>query len=77
MSFVDTDAVKIEVEHAVELYIAADLYQLSTLREMCCVVVKRNISADNAAYMLQVRGNSWRLPGRVFPARSFSTGGFK
>lgn len=56
----DTDAVKIEVEHAVELYIAADLYQLSTLREMCCVVVKRNISAENAAYMLQVRGH-WTL----------------
>ena len=57
ISSLDTDAVKIEVEHAVELYIAADLYQLSTLREMCCVVVKRNISADNAAYMLQVRGH--------------------
>jgi len=53
MEYLYTDAVKIEVEHAVELYIAADLYQLSTLREMCCVVVKRNISADNAAYMLQ------------------------
>mmetsp|Transcript_18551 Transcript_18551/g.43383 ORF Transcript_18551/g.43383 Transcript_18551/m.43383 type:complete len:740 (+) Transcript_18551:274-2493(+) len=53
MEYLYTDAVKIEVEHAVELYIAADLYQLSTLREMCCVVVKRNISAENAAYMLQ------------------------
>jgi len=74
MSFVDTDAVKIEVEHAVELYIAADLYQLSTLREMCCVVVKRNISADNAAYMLQVRcagaGPSWLDPSQTEVSRA-------
>ena len=48
-----TDSVKIDLEHAVELYIASDLYQLTTLRDMCCVVVRRSIGSENASYLLQ------------------------
>lgn len=53
LEYLYTDSVKIELEHAVELYIASDLYQLSTLRDMCCVVVRRSIGSENAAYLLQ------------------------
>jgi len=53
LEYLYTDSVKIELEHAVELYIAADLYQLAALREMCCVVVRRSVGSENAAYLLQ------------------------
>mmetsp|Transcript_11453 Transcript_11453/g.33773 ORF Transcript_11453/g.33773 Transcript_11453/m.33773 type:complete len:110 (-) Transcript_11453:364-693(-) len=52
------DSVKIELEHAVDLYIAADLYQLERLRDMCCVVVRRNLNGDNAAVLLQSAAES-------------------
>lgn len=53
LEYLYTDTVKIDLEHAVELYIASDLYQLATLREMCCVVVRRSVGSENAAYLLQ------------------------
>ncbi|KAL7530787.1 hypothetical protein ACHAXR_004851 [Thalassiosira sp. AJA248-18] len=53
LEYLYTDSVKIDLEHAVELYIASDLYQLSTLRGMCCVVVRRSIGSENASYLLQ------------------------
>lgn len=53
MEYLYTDSVKIELEHAVDLYIAADLYQLERLRDMCCVVVRRNLTGDNAPAVLQ------------------------
>ena len=53
LEYLYTDSVKVELEHAVELYIASDLYQLGPLRDMCCVVVRRSIGAENAAYLLQ------------------------
>ena len=53
LEYLYTDSVIIELEHAVELYIASDLYQIATLRDMCCVVVRRNIGSENAAYLLQ------------------------
>jgi RCC1 and BTB domain-containing protein len=53
LEYLYTDSVKVELEHAVELYIASDLYGLCTLRDMCCVVVRRQIGAENAAYLLQ------------------------
>ena len=53
LEYLYTDSVKIDLEHAVELYIASDLYQLATLRDMCCVVVRRSIGSENAAYLLQ------------------------
>ncbi len=52
LEYLYTDSVKIELEHAVELYIASDLYQISTLRDMCCVVVRRSIGSENATYLL-------------------------
>ena len=45
LEYIYVDAVKIDVEHAVELYICADLYRMERLREMCCTVVRRNLSA--------------------------------
>ena len=53
LEYLYTDSVKIEVEHAVDLYIAADLYQLERLRDMCKTVVCRNLSAENSAPLLQ------------------------
>lgn len=53
LEYLYTDSVKIDLEHAVDLYIASDLYQIATLRDMCSVVVKRGITTENAAYLLQ------------------------
>lgn len=53
LEFLYTDNCRCPIEHAVELYIASDLYQISTLRDMCCVVVQRSIGSENAAYLLQ------------------------
>jgi len=58
MEYLYADSVKIELEHAVDLYIAADLYQLERLRDMCCVVVRRNLNGDNAAVLLQSAAES-------------------
>jgi BTB/POZ domain len=52
-----TDTVtEIDVNAAVELYIAADCYGagvLERLKEMCVKVVMRNLCADNAGLLLQ------------------------
>jgi RCC1 and BTB domain-containing protein len=53
LEYLYTDSVKIELEHAVELYIASDIYQLATLRDMCCVVVRRSVGSENATHLLQ------------------------
>eukprot|EP00985_Skeletonema_marinoi_P026172 scaffold20062_cov158-Skeletonema_marinoi.AAC.3 len=53
LEYLYTDSVKIDLDHAVELYIASDLYQISSLRDMCCVIVRRSIGAENATYLLQ------------------------
>jgi len=53
LEYLYTDSVKVDLQHAVELYLASDLYQLASLRDMCCVVVRRSIGSENAAYLLQ------------------------
>ena len=53
MEYIYTDSVKIDLEHAVELFITADLYQLDRLKEMCTVVVRRNLNGENATILLQ------------------------
>lgn len=53
LEYVYTDMVKIELEHAIELYITADLYQLERLRDMCCTVVRRNLNSENSGPLLQ------------------------
>jgi len=53
MEYIYTDSVVIDVEHAVDLYILADLYGLERLRSICVTVVKRNLSTDNAPSILQ------------------------
>jgi len=53
LEYIYTDSVKIDLEHAIELYITADLYQLDRLRDMCCTVVRRNLSAENSGPLLQ------------------------
>lgn len=53
LEYIYTDTVKVDVEHAIELYIASDMYQLDRLRDMCCTVVKRNLNAENAGPLLQ------------------------
>jgi len=53
MEYLYTDAVTIGIEHAVELYILSDLYQLERLRNICITVIKRNLSIDNAPTILQ------------------------
>jgi RCC1 and BTB domain-containing protein len=58
LEYIYTDFVKIELEHAIELYIASDLYQLERLRDMCCTVVRRNLNAENAGPLLQSASDS-------------------
>ena len=53
MEYLYTDTVKIDVEHSVGLYIAADRYHLERLRDMCCFVVRRNLSPENSGPLLQ------------------------
>jgi len=53
LEYIYTDSVKIDVEHAIGLYIASDIYQLDRLREMCCTVVRRNLNAENAGPLVQ------------------------
>lgn len=54
LEYIYTDSVKIDVEDAIELYIAADIYQLERLRDMCCTVVRRNLNAENSGPLLQI-----------------------
>jgi RCC1 and BTB domain-containing protein len=53
LEFLYTDSVKIDVDKSIELYIAADIYRLERLRDMCCTVVRRNLTAENAGPLLQ------------------------
>ncbi len=54
LEYIYTDSVKIDVEHAIGLYIASDIYQLDRLREMCCTVVKCNLNPNNAGPLVQI-----------------------
>jgi RCC1 and BTB domain-containing protein len=54
MEFLYTETVTIEIEYAVELYILSDLYQLERLKNICITVIKRKMSLDNAASILQI-----------------------
>ena len=58
LEYLYTDAVKVDVENAIDLYIVADLYHIERLREMCCTVVRRNLSAENSGPLLQVASES-------------------
>lgn len=53
IEYLYTDAVTIEIESAVKLYILSDLYQVERLRNICVTVIKRNLSVDNATAFLQ------------------------
>lgn len=53
LEYLYIDTVKIDIEHAIELYSAADLYHMERLRDMCCTVVRRNLSAENSGLLLQ------------------------
>eukprot|EP00753_Platysulcus_tardus_P014506 PLAT4383.2.p1 GENE.PLAT4383.2~~PLAT4383.2.p1 ORF type:complete len:552 (+),score=129.47 PLAT4383.2:26-1681(+) len=53
MDFIYTDYVDIASEHAIELYMAADLYGLDRLKSLCESAVHRLISVDTAANLLQ------------------------
>lgn len=53
MEYLYTDSVAIDVQHAVDLYILADLYGLERLRSICVTVVTRNLSTSNATDILQ------------------------
>jgi RCC1 and BTB domain-containing protein len=58
LEYLYTDAVKIDVESAIDLYITADLYRLERLRDMCSTVVRRNLSAENAGPLLQTASDA-------------------
>lgn len=53
LEYIYCDSVKVPVEEAIELYIAADLYDMERLRDICCNVVRRHLSAENAGPLLQ------------------------
>ena len=58
IEYLYTDTVQINLEHAVELYLTADLYQCNILQEMCVLVVRRNINGENAAMLLQTANDT-------------------
>lgn len=58
MEYIYTDSVVIDLQYAIELYITADLYQLDRLKDMCVVIVQRNLNGDNAALLLQNAHNT-------------------
>jgi RCC1 and BTB domain-containing protein len=58
LEYLYTDHVHVDVGYAVELYIAADIYRLDRLRDMCCTVVKRNVNPENATILLQNSDNA-------------------
>ena len=53
MEYLYTDSVTIEIEHAVELYMLSDLYQLERLKNICITVIRRKLSIENVAFLLQ------------------------
>mmetsp|Transcript_11950 Transcript_11950/g.23713 ORF Transcript_11950/g.23713 Transcript_11950/m.23713 type:complete len:625 (-) Transcript_11950:467-2341(-) len=53
LEYIYTDAVKIGLDCAIELYIAADIYRLNRLRDMCCTVVRRNLNAENVGPLVE------------------------
>ena len=53
LEYIYCDSVKVPVEDAIELYICADLYDLEKLRDVCCNVVRRHLSPENAGLLLQ------------------------
>ena len=53
LEYIYTDSVMVDVENATQLYIAADLYHMERLCEMCVTVVKRNLSPENSGPLLQ------------------------
>jgi RCC1 and BTB domain-containing protein len=53
LEYIYTDAVKIQVDNAVDLYILAEMYHLNRLRDMCGTFVRRNLNAENAGFLLQ------------------------
>jgi RCC1 and BTB domain-containing protein len=53
LEFIYCDSVKVPVDHAIELYICADQYNVERLRDICCNVVRRHLNPDNAGPMLQ------------------------
>lgn len=77
LEYLYTDCVKIDVEHSVELYMAADLYHLERLRDMCCFVVRRDLSVDNVCPLLQAAAESHCQPLKdicmTFVVESFDT----
>lgn len=58
LEYIYTDSVKIQVDDAIDLYIAADLYHLERLRDMCCTVVRRNLSSENSGPLLQLAADA-------------------
>lgn len=54
LEYIYTDTVEITADIAIELYEAADLYALDSLKNRCEHVLERQISVDNAAALLQV-----------------------
>lgn len=58
LEYIYCDSVQVPVEDAVELYIAADLYHVERLRDMCCTVVRRNLSPENSGPLLQVAADA-------------------
>jgi RCC1 and BTB domain-containing protein len=53
LEYLYADSVRIDLEHAVDLYVASDLYQIDALRDACAVVARRGVGSDNAASLLQ------------------------
>lgn len=58
LEYIYTDTVMVDVDNAIQLYIAADLYHMERLCEMCVTAVKRNLCADNAGRLLQEAAES-------------------
>lgn len=58
LEYIYTDSVRVDLEHAIDLFTASDQYQLERLRDMCCTIVCRNLNAENSTMLLQAASES-------------------
>mmetsp|Transcript_14147 Transcript_14147/g.39114 ORF Transcript_14147/g.39114 Transcript_14147/m.39114 type:complete len:563 (-) Transcript_14147:2003-3691(-) len=58
LEYLYTDAVLVDIDHAIELYCAADMYGLPRLKNLCLRPLKLNMTIATAAPLLQSAANS-------------------
>ena len=75
LRYLYSDVVTADAEIAIELYAAADMYNLERLKRSCEVMVQKQIDMDTAPRLLQIADAMHALPVRdvilIFIVRNF------